>query len=308
MGLFGNLLADSSGPVDIRPKPVPAPLPIVGPLVAGIYQRPWTETEATSRLADLAPKVVRILYPCFQYYRPTSPYGEGEVARLTGLIERAIEDAESIGAQPLIVTSVCLQDKITPEAVAQDAATIAKFYAEVATRHPRLWFEFGNEVEIGAPNGSVPLTATEYAAAYTIFHAAVHAADPYALVCTAGTSGLTTSRIAWIRDVLTRCKPDAVSAHPYGCAPGDYAARVRAIGTLLPVWFTEYGSQYDDRAPSLQAAVLERYFSAARGVVPVCIWFALSDLSADNGQQFGLMDAIGVRRASYAAAKTEFSK
>ena len=282
-----------------NPPPTP-PLPVsTAPLKAGVYLNPWMESPTTlAALPDLRPGVLRINYPAFPLM--AANVNAAEAARLVGLIENQIRWARSMSV-PLIVTTLGTRAPATTDNIISNVDIVAAYYASVATQFPGCAFEIGNEAEIRSGGGDAPLIPSAYAAVFEVHARAIRAADPYARIVTAGTSGFA---VPWIRDVLALTNPDAVGVHPYGCAPQNYASAVAAIGTKLPVYFTEWGAQ---NSPT-QAQEVADYFTYARGVVSVAVLFALSDLSADNGETFGLMDASGNRRPAYAAAKAAFAR
>lgn len=299
--ILNSISADSGNPGhgSNPPPPSPPPKPVSNaPLKSGIYLCPWTETPVTiSALYDLLPGVVRINYPAFPLM--TSNVNAQEAQRLVELIEKDISSCLSIGALPLIVTTLGTVAPATTTNVYQSAGVVADYYAGVAQRFPGLAWEIGNEAEIPSGGKDSALTAGQYAYTFNKQANAIRAVDKTAKIVTAGTSGFHTS---WIVSVLTLTNPDAIGVHPYGADPKNYASLVAEIGTKIPVWFTEYGSQYVGN----QEFDLRDYFAYARGVVPVAVWFSLSDLSSEKAQYFGLMDAKGNKRPSYAAAKTAF--
>jgi len=231
----------------------------------------------------------------------TANVNAAEAARLVGLIENQIKYARSIGALPLIVTTLGTASPASIMDVLAARNAVASYYADVAKRFPGCAWEIGNEAEIRSGGGDAPLDSDTYARTFNAHANIIHAGDPTAKLVTAGTSGF---HVDWIRAVLALTNPDAVGVHPYGCAPQNYASAVAAIGTKLPVYFTEWGAQ---NSPTQSQEVAD-YFTYARGVVAVAVLFALSDLSADNGETFGLMDASGNRRPAYAAAKAAFAR
>ena len=300
MKLFGfNTSADSGNPGHgANPPPTPPTPPVsLAPLKAGVYLRPWTESPTTlGSLPDLSPGVLRISYPAFPLL--TSNVNAAEAARLVGLIENQIKYARSIGALPLIVTTLGTIAPATETDVLRDAGTVANYYASVAKKFPGCAWEIGNEAEIRSGGGDAPLSANAYAHAFNV-HNFIRETDPTAKLVTAGTSGFA---VTWIRDVLALTTPDAVGVHPYGVAPQNYAKAVADLGTKLPVYFSEWGLQ------NISPQQVTDFFAYARGVVPVAVLFCLSDLSADNGETFGLMDVSGNRRPAYAAAKAAFAR
>ena len=301
MGLF-NISADSGNPGHgANPPPTPPTPPVsLAPLKAGVYLRPWTESPTTlGSLPDLSPGVLRISYPAFPLL--TSNVNAAEAQRLVGLIEGEIVYARSMGALPLIVTTLGTVAPASVTNVTSNAVSVANYYGNVAKRFPGMAWEIGNEAEIPSGGNDAALSAAQYASVFRVHADAIRIFDPTAKLVTAGTSGF---HIDWIRAVLALTNPDAVGVHPYGCAPQNYASAVAAIGTKLPVYFTEWGAQ---NSPA-QAQEVADYFTYARGVVSVAVLFALSDLSADNGETFGLMDASGNRRPAYAAAKAAFAR
>jgi len=304
--LFG-LTACSGG---IAVSPIPSVLPTsrsTAPLKAGVYLSSWNESAMTrAALGDLLPGVVRINYPAFPLM--THNVTAQEAQRLVGLIEGDISYARALGALPLIVTTLGTVAPATNADVFNSRQVVAEYYAGVARRFPGMAWEIGNEAELRSGGGDEPLLVTTYASVFQAHADAIRAADRSATLVTAGTSGFAG---IWIRAVLALTHPDAVGVHPYGTAPQNYATAVAQIGTKLPVWFTEFGLQ--DATPQQ----VSDYFAYSHGVVPVAVWFCLSDLSAELGsiagnrethQTFGLMDAQGKRRASYAAAKAAFVK
>lgn len=298
MGLFSFLSADSGNPgYGVNPPP-PPPAPVsTAPLRSGIYLRPWTESPSTlAALPDLRPGVMRINYPAF----PLIVADQTEAARLVGLIEGDILYARSIFALPLIVTTLkARRAPATAADIINDAIAVSDFYEKVAARFPGCAWELGNEQEIISGGGDSPLDAATYAYAFNRISDTIRMSDSTAIFVTAGTSGFNG---AWIRAVLALTKPDVVGVHPYGTAPKDYAKAVWQLNAHLPVWFTEFGLQ------NISPQQVSDYFTFSRGTVPLAVLFCLSDLSADNGETFGLIDAHGNRRLSYAAAKTAFAR
>ena len=305
MGLFSWL----SSICPLREKanpPPPPPLPVsTAPLKAGVYLNPWMESPTTlAALPDLNPRVIRISYPAFPLM--TANVNAAEAARLVGLIEGDIVYARSIGALPLIVTTLGAIAAATEAQVYASRGDVAAYYAGVAKRFPGCAWEIGNEAEIRSGGGDEPLLVTTYAAVFRVHADAIRAADPTAKLVTAGTSGFA---VIWIRAVLALTNPDAVGVHPYGTPPQAYASAVAQIGTKIPVWFTEWGLE------NISPQQVTDYYAYARGVVPVAVLFCLSDLSAELGsiagnrethQPFGLIDQFGNRRPSYVAAKAAF--
>ena len=298
----GSSGGSSGSALPVVTPPIVSSMPPVSaaPLKAGVYLKPWNESATTiAALPDLHPGVIRIAYPAFPLM--THNVDSKEAERLVGIVEGDIAYARSIGALPLIVTTLGTASPATEASVYNSRGDVAAYYADVARRFPGMAWEIGNEVEMRSKNGDEPLLVTTYAAVFQSHADAIRAADPTAKLVTAGTSGFAG---IWIRAVLALTHPDAVGVHPYGTAPQNYASAVAAIGTNLPVWFTEFGTQ---NSPT-QAQEVTDYLSHARGVVPVAVWFALSDLSADNGETFGLMDSQGNHRPSYIAAKAAFAR
>ena len=298
MGMFSFISADSGNPGHGANPPPPPPTPVSSaPLRAGVYLRPWTENPTTiGALPDLRPGVIRINYPAFSLM--THNIDPPEAGRLVGLIETQIVYARSLGALPLIVTTLADIAPASELDVLNSAQNVAEYYASVAVRYPGLTWEIGNEAEIMSGGKDAALTPQTYAAVFQIHADVIRAADPTAKLVTAGTSGFAN---AWIRDVLALTTPDAVGVHPYGVAPRDYAKAVADLGTKLPVYFTEWGLQ------NISPQQVTDFYAYARGVVPVAVLFCLSDLSAEAGQTFGLIDSHGNRRVSYAAAKASFA-
>ena len=309
MGLFSFLHpSGDSGNSGHGTNPPPTQPPPVSnaSLRAGVYLNPWMENSTTlATLADLRPNVVRINYPAFPLMVHNVDAQEAD--RLVVLIEAEITRARSIGALPLIVTTLGATAPATEAQVYASRDDVAAYYAGVAKRYPGCAWEIGNEAEMRSGGGDAPLLVTTYAAVFGAHAVAIRAADPTATLVTAGTSGFA---VIWIRAVLALTTPDAVGVHPYGVAPQDYARAVAQIGTKLPVWFTEWGLE------NISAQAVFNYFDFARGVTPVAVLFCLSDRSAELGsiagnrethQPFGLMDVDAVRRPSYAAAKTAFA-
>ena len=299
MALFSWLSADSGNPGHGANPPPPPPTPVsTAPLRAGVYLRPWTENPTTiGALPDLRPGVIRINYPAFPLM--THNVDAAEADRLVGKIETQIVYARSLGALPLIATTLGTIAPASSNDVYDSRQAVADYYASVAKRYPGCAWEIGNEAEIASGGGDAALSAETYGSVFETHAYAIRTVDPTAKLVTAGTSGFHTD---WIRAVLAVTRPDAVGVHPYGSAPQNYASAVAAIGTKLPVWFTEWG------VPNNSPEAVTDYFTNARGVVPVAVLFCLSDLSADNGQPFGLIDAFGNRRPSYGAAKTMFAR
>ena len=298
MRLFSFISADSGNPGSgANPPPTPPPPVSTAPLRAGVYLRPWTESPTTlAALPDLRPGVLRINYPGF----PLILADQTEAARLVGVIESNIVYARSIGALPLIVTT--LKARLAPATgadVIHDAIAVSDFYGKVAARFPGCIWEIGNEQEIQSGGGDAALDAQTYAYSFNQLSYTIRMFDATATFVTAGTSGF---HVDWIRAVLALTKPDAVGVHPYGTAPQDFAKAVWDINAHLPVYFTEYGLQ------NISPQQVTDFFTYARGVVPLAVLFCLSDLSADGGQTFGLIDAHGNRRPSYAAAKAAFAR
>ena len=299
--LFG--LAACSGGMAV--SPIPSVLPTsrsTAPLKAGVYLNPWTESPTTlAALPDLRPGVLRINYPAFPLM--THNVDSKEAERLVGLIEGEIVYARSMGALPLIVTTLGTVAPATVTNVTSNAVSVANYYGNVAKRFPGMAWEIGNEAEIPSGGSDAALSAAQYASVFRVHADAIRIFDPTAKIVTAGTSGF---HVEWIRAVLALTNPDAVGVHPYGCAPQNYASAVAAIGTKLPVYFTEWGLE------NISPQGVFNYFYFARGVTPVAVLFCLSDRSAEFGsiagnQPFGLMDVDAVRRPSYAAAKTAFA-
>ena len=161
MGLF-NISADSGNPGSgANPPPTPPPPVSTAPLRAGVYLRPWTESPTTlAALPDLRPGVLRINYPGF----PLILADQTEAARLVGVIESNIVYARSIGALPLIVTT--LKARLAPATAADvihDAIAVSDFYGKVAARFPGCIWEIGNEQEIQSGGGDAALDAQTYA-------------------------------------------------------------------------------------------------------------------------------------------------
>ena len=308
MGLF-NFSADSGNPGHGANLP-PSPPISTAPLRAGVYIRPWTEDKITlSALDDLKPGVVRINYPAFPLLLPDN---QAEASRLVILIEAEINHARSIGALPLIVTTL---KKIIAPATRMDillnAKEISSYYAGVAKRFPGCAWEIGNEANIKSGGGDFPITPSDYAYTFNIHAQAIHDADSSAQLVTAGTSGFDWE---WIRQVVELTAlgngygPNAVGVHPYGINPLDYAQSVKGLGIRLPVWFTEWGRAF------VTPTEVNDYYTHARGIVPLAVLFCLSDLSADKlnllatvPQPFGLMMQNGVQRPSYDAAKIAYA-
>lgn len=301
--LFG--LTACSGGMASNPIPTVLHSPrSPAPLTMGVYLSSWNESAITrASLGDLLPGVVRINYPAFPLL--TRNVDAQEAKRLVGLIESDIAYARALGALPLIVTTLGTVAPATSTDVYATRQSVADYYAGVAKRFPGMAWEIGNEAEISSGGGDAPLLVTTYAAVFETHARAIRLADPTAKLVTAGTSGFAD---IWIRAVLALTHPDAVGVHPYGTAPQNYATAVAQIGTKLPVWFTEFGLQ------NAMPQQVTDYFTYSHGVVPVAVWFCLSDLSAERGstvgshQTFGLMDAQGNRRPTYGAAKAAFAK
>lgn len=297
--LFANIFgsrAYSKTPSPPPPLTVPAKPRLSGK--SGVFLSPWVESALTlSALSDLWPKVMRINYPAFPLM--THNVSAQEADRLVGIIHAEIEYARTIGALPLIVTTL---GTIAPASVANmtaNASLVADYYASVAKEFPGCAWEIGNEAEIPSGGNDAALSAPIYASIFEAHAYAIRSVDLTSKMVTAGTSGF---HYPWIREVLTLSRPDAVGVHPYGTAPQDLASAVAQIGTHLPVWFTEFGLQF----ATMQQ--VSDYFAFAREVSPVVVWFSLSDLSSEKGQHFGLIDAQGIKRMCYASAKAEFAK
>ena len=306
MGLFSWLSSICPLRQKANPPPTP-PLPVsTAPLKAGVYLNPWMESPTTlAALPDLRPGVLRINYPAFPLM--AANVNAAEAARLVGLIENQIRWARSMSV-PLIVTTLGTRAPATTDNIISNVDMVAAYYAGVAKQFPGCAFEIGNEAEIRSGGGDAPLIPSAYAAVFEVHARAIRAADPYARIVTAGTSGFA---VPWIRDVLALTNPDAVGVHPYGTPPQAYASAVAQIGTKIPVWFTEWGLE------NISPQQVTDYYAYARGVVPVAVLFCLSDLSAELGsiagnrethQPFGLIDAYGNRRPSYGAAKAAFAR
>lgn len=301
MGWF-DFSADSGNPGH-NANPPPVTPPSTSPLRAGIYIRPWTETGLTlSALTDLKPTVVRINYPAF----PLLLSGNlTEATRLVELIEAEITRARSIGALPLIVTT--LKAIITPATqfdFIHGSIPVSDYYGSVAKRFPGCAWEIGNEQEIISGGGDSPMDTSTYAYLFNLFSKTIRLYDPTAIFVTAGTSGF---NYDWTQAVLALTKPDAVGVHPYGTNPIDYATAVWNLNARGPVWFTEFGLM------NITPQEVTDYFTHARGVVPLAVLFCLSDLSADKAsgsmsgpEPFGLMTVTGIRRPCYDAAKISY--
>ena len=196
MGLF-NFSADSGNPGH-GANPPPPPPNSTASLRAGIYIRPWTEDHVTlSALDDLKPTVIRINYPAFPLLLPDN---EKEASRLVILIETEIAYARSIGALPLIVTT--LKKTIAPATrmdILLDAEEVSNYYAGVAKRFPGCAWEIGNEANIKSGGGDFPITPSDYAHTFNLHAEAILKADNLAQLVTAGTSGFDW---AWIRQVV----------------------------------------------------------------------------------------------------------
>ena len=285
-------------------NPSPPPPNSTASLRAGIYIRPWTEDHVTlSALDDLKPTVIRINYPAFPLLLPDN---EKEASRLVILIETEIAYARSIGALPLIVTT--LKKTIAPATrmdILLDAEEVSNYYAGVAKRFPGCAWEIGNEADITSGGGDFPITSADYAHTFNQHAKVIREADYYAQLVTAGTSGFDWK---WIREVVLLTLPDAVGVHPYGVNPLDYAKSVKGLNIHLPVWFTEWGRAF------ITPEEVKDYYAYSRGVVPLAVLFCLSDLSADKlnilatvPQPFGLMTTEGIHRPSYDAAKIAYA-
>ena len=299
---FWDLVSASFGDSANRNAPAIPPIPpaptsqTVARMKGGYHVAPWYDTAGNMQRArvELRPQIVRVNYPAFPLF---SIVAAPEAVRLVGLIEAEIEAVRSSGARVLVVTTLAHSAPASQSDCLAHAADVSAYYALVAKKYPGCAWEPGNEQEI--PNGlSEALSPAAYATVFEVHARAIRAADPTATVVTAGMSGF--GRVTWIQDVLTllgaaKCLPDAVGIHPYGASGPQYPALVRSIGTTLPVWFTEYGVVDSPE----QGRAVNSYFTYARWVTPVAIWFCLSDRAAPAGQPFGLIDANDVARFSY---------
>lgn len=215
-----------------------------------------------------------------------------------------------------------------PELGASDfeQTTIPAFAAAVrqTVRHFRgrqVSYEIWNE-----PNSSTFWTRTpsEFAVLSAQLAAAVHSADPDALVCTGGLSGFDYRFAQAFLSVGGAEGVDAIGVHPYRKGGGESVGHdlllMRAVvedahGTSLPIWDTEwgyssswYGEGHSAEARARQANMVARELLSAWAMgFPLVVYYDLRDGGTDpddSEDNFGLVQNDYAEKPSMLAVRT----
>jgi hypothetical protein len=207
----------------------------------------------------------------------------------------------------------------------EDIAAFARYAKEAAAHFKgrKIRYEIWNEPNIDRFWKPRP-SALEYASLLRAAVAAIHEADPGALVCTGGISNIDLPfLIPLLRSGAAR-EVNAIGVHPYRAGPpesfaADWTMLRKLIGTRPDIWITEWGYSsaqrdkpdgHSEAARRRQAilAVREALTAWALGV-PLSIWYDLRDDGRDANNpedNFGLFDTDGQEKPAMVAIRTLF--
>jgi len=168
-----------------------------------------------------------------------------------------------------------------------------------AAQFPGEMWEIMNEADLPDPSSKLELTPAEYVQYVQTCAPAIQAADPTAMVVTAGTSGLDT---AWLTSIAAAFPSvNGIAVHPYGVAlhelfdANNFRDSVTRVGQQFgkPVYVTEWG-EAPPNPSDLQSAI-----SQMRGTTPFFNVYEYETVSTD-AQPFGLVNTPGY--AAFASA------